>query len=276
MHISGGVLHPAVLGAGFVAAGSLTAWGLRKIEDSDYPRVGIMTAGFFVASLIHIRVPPTSVHLTLNSLVGVALGARCFPAIMVALFLQAALLGHGGLSVVGVNAVIMAVPGFLAGMLMRRGLRARSSGLLPYAGMTLLIGVGTPVVVFSGLSEIGGFSESFTRNAAVGSGLLVVALLILLERLARGGPVFRWGFTSGALAVFGAAAILFAVLAFAPLARHTERQAFREVAYFAFISHVPVMFVEGIIVAFLIRYIRGVAPDILQVSPAEGGGEESP
>jgi len=275
MHISDGVLHPATLGVGFAAAGALAAWGLRKIEDSDYPRVGIMTAGFFVASLIHIKVPPTSVHLTLNSLVGIALGAKCFPAIMVALFLQAALLGHGGLSVVGVNTVMMAVPGFFAGMLMRRGLRTGSPGLFPYAGMTLLLGLGTPVIVFSALSEIGGLSDILIRSAAIGAGFAVVVLLVLLERLTRGDPIFRWGFTSGALAVFGAAALLFAVLAFAPLARYSQRDAFREVAYFAFICHVPIMFVEGIIVAFLVRYIKAVAPDVLRIrsGPSGKGGK---
>jgi len=273
MHISTGVLHPAVLGVGFAAAGSLAAWGLRKIEDSGYPRVGIMTAGFFVASLIHIKVPPTSVHLTLNSLVGVALGVKCFPAIMVALFLQAALLGHGGLSVIGVNTLIMAVPGFLAGTLMRRGLRSGSSGLLPYAGMTLLISIAAPLAVFSALSEVGSLPPDFVSIVAIGSGILVAALLILLERTTRGGSVFRWGFASGALAVLGSAALLFAVLAFAPLARYTERDAFREVAYFAFIAHVPVMFIEGIIVAFLVRYVRGVAPDLLQIAPSLEGTE---
>ncbi len=273
MHISTGVLHPVALGAGFLAAGPLVAWGLRQIEDRDYPRVGIMTAGFFVAGLIHIRVPPTSVHLTLNSLVGVALGAKCFPAIIVALFLQAALLSHGGLSVIGVNTVIMAVPGFLAGALMRRGLKARSSGLLPYVGATMLITAAAPLAVFSALSEIGGLSDTLVRSVSVSSGVFVAVLLVLLERLSRGGAVFRWGFASGALAVLGSAALLFAALAFAPLARYTERDAFREVAYFAFIAHVPVMFVEGIIVAFLVRYIRGVAPDILRISPAETGKE---
>jgi len=276
MHISGGVLHPAVLGAGFAVAGFLTAWGLRKIEDRDYPRVGIMTAGFFVASLIHIKVPPTSVHLTLNSLVGVALGARCFPAIMIALFLQAALLGHGGLSVVGVNAVIMAVPGFLAGMLMRRGLKRGSPGLLPYVGMTVLLGLGTLMIVSSALSGIRGLSDILIRSAAIGAGSIVVVLLVLLERLSGGGPVFRWGFTSGALAVFGAAALLFAVLAFAPLARYSQRDAFREVAYFVFICHVPIMFVEGIIVAFLVRYIKAVAPDVLRIPSGSSAKGDNP
>lgn len=35
-----------------------------------------MTAAFFVASLIHVPIGPTSVHLLLNGLLGVVVGRR--------------------------------------------------------------------------------------------------------------------------------------------------------------------------------------------------------
>ncbi len=272
MHISDGVLHPAVLAGGFAAAGALGAWGLREIRDSDYPRVGILTAGFFAASLIHIKLPPTSVHLTLNSLLGIALGARCFPAITVALFLQAALLGHGGLTVVGVNAVMMAVPGFAAGTIMRRGLKAASPGWVPFIVTVLVLSFATPKMLSAALAESGLLAGSLSFPIAAAIGVLIAALLLTLERLARGGAVFRWGFSAGALAVFGAALILFCILAFAPLARHMQREAFREIAYFAFLSHVPIMLVEGIIVAFVVRYVKIVAPDVLQLRLSQREG----
>ena len=43
------------------------AW---RIREDEIPRVALVTAAFFVASLIHVRVGPTSVHLLLNGLVG--------------------------------------------------------------------------------------------------------------------------------------------------------------------------------------------------------------
>src|SRR5205823_3097161 len=62
----------------------------------------------------HVRVPPTSVHLLLNGLVGVILGRRAALAIPVGLFLQAALLGHGGFTSLGINSLTMVLPALLA------------------------------------------------------------------------------------------------------------------------------------------------------------------
>jgi cobalt/nickel transport system permease protein len=73
-----------------------------------------MTSGFFVASLIHVPLGPTSIHLTLNGLVGIVLGPLAFPAILVGLILQALLFQHGGLLTIGVNALMMGLPALIA------------------------------------------------------------------------------------------------------------------------------------------------------------------
>src|SRR5262249_40153720 len=62
----------------------------------------------------HVRIGPTTVHLLLNGLVGVLLGRRAALAIPVGLFLQAALLGHGGFQTLGINSCIMVLPALLA------------------------------------------------------------------------------------------------------------------------------------------------------------------
>ena len=51
-----------------------------------------------------------SVHLILNGLLGAILGFAAFPAICVALLLQAVLFQYGGLTVLGVNTLDMALP----------------------------------------------------------------------------------------------------------------------------------------------------------------------
>jgi cobalt/nickel transport system permease protein len=119
-HIPDGVLSIPVLlgGAGISAAG---AWlGLRRLDPDRLPKVAVLSAVFFVASLVHLPAGLSSVHLVLNGLMGVVLGAAAFPAILVALLLQAVLFGFGGLMVLGVNAMNMAVPAVLAGWLFRR------------------------------------------------------------------------------------------------------------------------------------------------------------
>jgi hypothetical protein len=74
-----------------------------------------MTAAFFVASSIHVKLGPTSVHLLLSGLVGVVLRGRAPLAILVGVTLQALLIPHGGISTIGVNAVTEALPALLAG-----------------------------------------------------------------------------------------------------------------------------------------------------------------
>jgi cobalt/nickel transport system permease protein len=117
VHVSDGVLAwPWVVG-GFVVAGLLALLGAFRIRDEEIPRVALMTAAFFVASLIHVKLGPTSVHLLLNGLLGVVLGRRAPLAILVGVGLQALLLGHGGVSTIGVNACVMTIPALLAGWL---------------------------------------------------------------------------------------------------------------------------------------------------------------
>jgi cobalt/nickel transport system permease protein len=110
VHISDGVLAWPWWSGGFVVAAVLALFGAWRIRDEEIPQIALLTAAFFVASLIHVRVPPTSVHLLFNGLVGVVLGRRAALAIPVGLFLQAALLGHGGYSTLGINSCVMVLP----------------------------------------------------------------------------------------------------------------------------------------------------------------------
>ena len=61
--------------------------------------VAILAAHFFVGSLIHVPVGPSSVHVVLNGLLGMLLGWAAFPSIFVALMLQAILFQYGGITV---------------------------------------------------------------------------------------------------------------------------------------------------------------------------------
>ena len=114
MHISDGVLSFPVCAGGYAAAASIIAVTIRKIKEDDIPRVAVMTSAFFVASLIHVPLGPTSVHLILNGLVGIILGPAAFVSIFVGLVLQAFLFQHGGITTIGVNAIMMGTPALLA------------------------------------------------------------------------------------------------------------------------------------------------------------------
>ena len=114
MHISEGVLSPAVLGAGAVLAAAGIVIGLRKLDYDRLMTVAILAAAFFVGSLIHVPIGPSSVHLILNGLLGMLLGWAAFPSIFVALMLQAILFQYGGITVLGVNTFNMAFPAVAA------------------------------------------------------------------------------------------------------------------------------------------------------------------
>jgi cobalt/nickel transport system permease protein len=119
MHIPDGILPASVAVGGYIVTGATTWYSLRKINQQEDPRANIpkaalLTSAFFVASWIHIPVPPTSVHLILNGLLGVVLGYYAFPAILIGLFFQAIMFQHGGLTTLGVNAAMMGIPALLA------------------------------------------------------------------------------------------------------------------------------------------------------------------
>lgn len=113
MHISEGVLSAPVLIGGAALSAAGLAMGLKKMDYDRLPRVALLSAVFFVASLIHLPVGPSSVHLVLNGLVGLLLGWAAFPAIFVGLTLQAILFQFGGLTGLGVNTLNMALPAML-------------------------------------------------------------------------------------------------------------------------------------------------------------------
>lgn len=118
MHIVDGALSDSVVIGGAVLAVTGIAYGLKRMDLDRIPQMGILSASFFIASLIHVPVGPTSLHLILNGLIGLALGWTAFPALFVALLLQAVFFGYGGLIVLGVNTLNIALPGVIMWLLL--------------------------------------------------------------------------------------------------------------------------------------------------------------
>ncbi len=133
MHISEGVLSGPVLAAGFALAAAGTTVGFKKMDFDKVPQSAMLSAAFFVASLIHVPIGPTSAHLILNGIVGLMLGWGAFPAIFVALLLQGMIFQFGGLTTLGVNTVIMALPAVIAYLLFAKTAVGESRMALPFA-----------------------------------------------------------------------------------------------------------------------------------------------
>lgn len=147
-HIPDGVLSAPVLIGGSVAAAALLGVALKRVDYDRIPQAAVLAAVFFVASLVHVPVGPTSVHPLLGGLMGLVLGWAAVPAILVALILQAVFFGFGGLTVLGVNVVDMAVPALLMAAVLRpvlqRATRPRALfaiGAIAGAGAVVLTAV---------------------------------------------------------------------------------------------------------------------------------------
>lgn len=143
MHISEGVLSVPILAAGAMLTAAGTFVGLRKLGNDRLVTVAILSAAFFVGSLIHIPIGPASAHLILNGLLGAVLGWASFPAILVGLLLQAVLFQYGGLTVLGVNTFDMAAPAvlcsILCGPLLRQEGRTRTIGAFLCGSLSVLL-----------------------------------------------------------------------------------------------------------------------------------------
>jgi len=191
MHISEGVLSAPVLATGAILSVAGSAIGLKKIDYEKLPQVGVLSSVFFVASLIHVPIGPSAVHLVLNGICGLILGWMAFPAILVGLALQAILFQYGGLTTLGVNTFNMAFPAVLVGFACGRFIQSPStvtrsvaefiagagaifgSGILVaaslvatgesfYAAAKLIVLVHIPVMIVEGIMTI--FAIEFLRR----------------------------------------------------------------------------------------------------------------
>lgn len=126
-HIPDGVLSAPVLIAGAVASAAGVALAIKRLDDDRIPHTAVLTAVFFVASLVHIPIGPTSVHPLLNGLMGLVLGWAAIPSILVGLILQVAFFGFGGITTLGVNTFNIALPAILIAALIGPMLRSATS-----------------------------------------------------------------------------------------------------------------------------------------------------
>lgn len=162
MHIPDGMLPAEVCIAGYVGTAVLTWISIQKTlnrsTDSTkvVARASVMAAAFFVVSWIHIPIPPVSVHPILAGLMGILLGWVSFPAILVGLFFQAAMFGHGGFTTLGVNALSMGSGALIAAGVFKilRGKLVSLGSLIPgfcagFAGVLVAVVLTSSVLLFT-------------------------------------------------------------------------------------------------------------------------------
>jgi cobalt/nickel transport system permease protein len=191
MHISEGILSGPVLVTGAVMALAGTAIGLKKLELDRVAHTGMLAAAFFVASLVHVPIGPSNAHLILNGIVGLLLGWAAFPAILTALLLQAMLFQYGGITTLGVNTAIMAVPAvacyYLCGpFILKAKTPAVAAAFVCGAGSVflsaLLVGAS---LVFTGENflEVAGLVAAAHLPIMVIEGIITIFCIVFLKKV---------------------------------------------------------------------------------------------
>ena len=192
MHISDGLLPASVCAGGYVIAGAATVISLRRIHDREIPGLALMTSTFFAASLIHVRLGPTSVHLLLHGLVGAVAGRGAMIPIVVGLIMQSLLFAHGGVTTIGVNAVMIGLPALAAGWCVRRwgarGVGRKVTAMTRPAVVGFLAGAGA-IILSLGVFLLVGLTADRVFFSAIRVFLLAHLPLALIEGLVTAAAV---------------------------------------------------------------------------------------
>jgi cobalt/nickel transport system permease protein len=140
MHIYEGILAatPAgkgVLLAGTIAAAAGTVIGLRRLDEDQIPKAAVLGSAFFVVSAIQVPMFGSSIHLVLSGIMGLVLGWAIFPTVLVGLVLQLVFFSIAGPTALGVNTLIMALPGVICYYLFRRLVRSKDRWVIFAGGL---------------------------------------------------------------------------------------------------------------------------------------------
>ena len=117
MHIMDGIVSPPLIASVTLVAAGAVVFGLKRVSPDDIPKIALLAAAFFVIGVLRVPIGPTAAHLMMSGILGLILGAAIFPAILAGLLLQTLIFGFGGITVIGLNLLNMALPGYLAYLL---------------------------------------------------------------------------------------------------------------------------------------------------------------
>lgn len=190
MHIPDGFVSPPVAIAGaVVAAGGIAVCARRagqEITERQLPLAGLAAAFFLVleAPIVPVAVG-TSGHLLGGTLAVALLGPWLGPVVItVVTVVQALFMGDGGLSVIGVNlvnlALVPAALGYPVLLGLRRVLPRGPTGTAVAAGVAGVVSVFAAALLFTAEYAVGGAAGVPLRTVAV-STLGVYALVAVFE-----------------------------------------------------------------------------------------------
>ncbi len=191
MHIGEGILTAtpagqAALLAGTLAAAAGTMIGLRRLDEDQIPKAAVLGTAFFVASAIQVPMGYSSVHLVLSGLMGLVLGWAVFPTVLVGLTLQFVFFSIAGPTVLGINTLIMALPGVICYYLFRWPVRSNRQWVVFASGFA----AGSIALVLGALLSSAALVLAGQQFVVLAKGFLAVHIPVaLVEGLVTGSVV---------------------------------------------------------------------------------------
>lgn len=159
IHIPDGVLPVWLWLGGWLLALALVAVAARRAALPQYrravPLLGVVSALVLIS--MSSEIVPIAYHINLSVLAGVLLGPwlGAISAFIVVVLL--ALLGHGGVTVVGLNTLVIAAEMALGGALVRGGLRAFRRRRAPVvAGVATFVTLALSTTLLVGIVALAG------------------------------------------------------------------------------------------------------------------------
>jgi cobalt/nickel transport system permease protein len=271
--VAGGFVLAAVLIGGAVLVDRLRGWlhgsELREVEIAQ---LALLTAAFFVASQINVRVSPfTTAHLLLNGLLGVVLRWRAALAIPVGLLLQAALFGHGGFSTLGINSCVMVIPALAAWGLFAALHRLPWLTKPWFRGVLVWLSVVICILTLTfSLALIFNNNLSDLENLKTGPAIVITLhplsiflataaglVGVLVERRLENAPEFPLGL------LIGIVSVELTVLLHAVVLWYGSAGQLQSFALITFLVHFPIALIEGVVLGSVVGFLARVKPELL-------------
>lgn len=152
IHIPDGVLPLWIVAAGWVVTALLLALCLRRVNSGDVkrklPLIGIVSA-LMIAGMT-LEIVPIAYHINLSIIAGILLGpALAFISVFI-VDLIISMFGHGGITVVGLNTIVIgaeAVLGYYLFQLLRTVMAGRGPGWSSAVAAVLSLFLSTSIML---------------------------------------------------------------------------------------------------------------------------------
>jgi cobalt/nickel transport system permease protein len=167
IHIPDGVLPLWLVAAGWIAALALLWLASRRARASDVrrkvPLLGVVAALVLVS--MSTEIVPIAYHVNLTVVAGVLLGPWLGAIAAFIVVVMLALLGHGGVTVIGLNALMIAVEMALGWGLFRLLVRLLGRARVRWAaGIATVLTLAVTTTLLVGLVAVGGGGAATGRE----------------------------------------------------------------------------------------------------------------